>query len=154
MEISQISQFSLYFTGDSSYTAYWKECASMAYLDSFELVSDRDRPFITLRERSITFSKTAIEKLNYSAYVHMFIDKAGKKVAFQESEYDEDAIPFYKEPAEGRSVLVRIADKKKTKLMLDLSGVKGSEKGIRIYGEFISEEHLIGFDLTKPISKG
>ena len=69
----------------------------MSYLDSFVLVSDRDKPFITLRDRSVTFSKSAIEKLNYSPYVHMYIDKKAKKVAFQEAENDEDAIAFYKE---------------------------------------------------------
>lgn len=122
----------------------------MAYLDSFVLVSDRDRPFITLRERSITFSKSAIEKLHFSPYVHMYIDQKGRKVAFQESENDEDAIAFYKEPKEGRPVLVRISDKKKTKMMLDVAGVEGSEKGIRFYGELIEDEKAIGFDLAKP----
>ena len=126
----------------------------MAYLDSFELVSDRDRPFITLRDRSITFSKSAIELLNYSPYVHMYIDRKARKVAFQETENDGDAIPFFKEPKEGRPVFVRISDKKKTKMMLDLAGVEGSEKGIRFYGEFIENEKLIGFDLSKPVAQG
>ena len=123
----------------------------MAYLDSFVLVSDRDRPFITLRERSITFSKSAIEKLHFSPYVHMFIDRNGQKVAFQEAENDEDAIAFYKEPKEGRPVLVRISDKQKTKMMLDIAGVEGSEKGIRFYGDYIEDEKVIGFDLSKPV---
>ena len=126
----------------------------MAYLDSFELVSDRDRPFITLRDRSITFSKSAIELLNYSPYVHMYIDRKARKVAFQEAENDGDAIPFFKEPKEGRPVFVRISDKKKTKMMLDLARVGGSEKGIRFYGEFIENEKLIGFDLSKPVAQG
>lgn len=123
----------------------------MSYLDSFVLVSDRDKPFITLRDRSVTFSKSAIEKLNYSPYVHMYIDKKAKKVAFQEAENDEDAIAFYKEPKEGRPVLVRISDKKKTKMMLDIAGVEGSEKGIRFYGDYIEDEKVIGFDLSKPV---
>ena len=125
----------------------------MAYLDSFELVSDRDRPFITLRDRSITFSKSAIELLNYSPYVHMYIDRKARKVAFQEAENDGDAIAFFKEPKDGRPVFVRISDKKKTKMMLDLAGVEGSEKGIRFYGEFIENEKLIGFDLSKPVAQ-
>lgn len=123
----------------------------MAYLDSFVLVSDKESPFITLRERSITFSKSAIEELNYSPYVHMYIDAKGRRVAFQETESDESAIPFYREPKEGRSVLVRISDKKKTKMLLELAGVEGSEKGIRFYGECVPEEKLIGFDLTHPV---
>ena len=123
----------------------------MAYLDSFTLVSDRARPFITLRERSITFSKTAIELLHFSPYVHMYIDQSGHKAAFQEAENDEDAIAFYKAPKESRPVLVRISDKNKTKMLLDIAGVEGSEKGIRFYGEFIEDEKVIGFNLTKPV---
>ena len=125
----------------------------MAYLDTFELVSDKDRPYITLRERSITFSKTAIDLLGYTAYVHMYIDRKSKKVAFQATDYDENAIVFYKEPKLGRPVYVRISDKNKTKLLLDLAGEKGSEKGIRFYGEYIAAESLIGFDLTKPVKR-
>ena len=78
----------------------------MAYLDSFILVSDKDKPFITLRERSITFSKSAIEKLHYTPYVHMYINQKARKAAFQECEKDDDAIPFFKEPKEGRPVFV------------------------------------------------
>ena len=126
----------------------------MAYLDSFVLVSDKEQPFITLRDRSITFSKSAIEKLNFTAYVHMFIDEAAKKVAFQESQKDEDAILFYKQPKKGRPVFVRISDKKKTQMMLDLAGVEASEKGVRFYGEVVAEERLIGFDLSKPVYQG
>ena len=125
----------------------------MSYLDSFILVSDRDKPFITLRERSITFSKTAIENLHFSPYVLMYIDQKGRKVAFQESENDEDAIPFYKEPKAGRPVLVRISDKKKTKMILDIAGVEGSEKGIRFYGEYVEAEKVIGFDLAEPVAQ-
>jgi hypothetical protein len=83
----------------------------------------------------------------------MYIDRKARKVAFQEAENDGDAIAFFKEPKEGRPVFVRISDKKKTKMMLDLAGVEGSEKGIRFYGEFIENEKLIGFDLSKPVAQ-
>lgn len=122
----------------------------MAFLDSFELVNDRERPFITLRERSITFSKSAIELLQFSPFVYMYIDREGRRVAFQETLEDDAAIPFYREPKAGRPVLVRIADKKKTKILLDLAGVEGSEKGIRFYGEFMEKDRLICFDLSNP----
>ncbi|MDO4939445.1 MAG: hypothetical protein Q4E54_05720 [Lachnospiraceae bacterium] len=125
----------------------------MAYLDTFELISDKKKPYITVRERSITFSKTAIELLKYTPYVHMYIDKKGKKVAFQATEYDENTIAFYNEPKEGRPVYVRISDKNKAKLLLDLAGEKGTEKGIRFYGEYIADENVIGFDLSKPVKK-
>lgn len=46
--------------------------------------------------------------------------------------------------------MVRISDKKKTKLLLDLAKVDGSGKGVRFYGECVPEEKLIGFDLAHP----
>lgn len=120
----------------------------MAFLDTFELVENMARPYITLRDRSITFSKTAIEMLEYTPFIHMYIDRPGKRVAFKVTEYDEDAIPFYKEPKKGRPVFVRISDKNKTKMILDLMDEQGSEKGIRIYGTYYAEEKIIGFDLS------
>lgn len=120
----------------------------MGYLDSFELVSDKSRPFITVRERSITFSKTAIELLHFSAYVHMYIDKKNKIVAFQETENDDDAIAFYRDPKEGRSVFIRISDTKKAQLILNLAETNPTENGLRIYGKHIEEEKLIAFKLS------
>ena len=125
----------------------------MAYLDTFELISDKNKPYITVRERSITFSKSAIDLLKYTAYVHMYIDRKGKKAAFKATDCDENAIAFYKKPKEGYPVFVRISDISKTKLLLDLAGEKGSEKGIRFYGEYIADENLIGFDLSKPVKR-
>ena len=123
----------------------------MGYLDAFELVGEKERPFITVRERSITFSKTAIECLNFTPYVHMFIDRVGKRVAFQESGDDENAVSFYKDPKQGRPVLVRISDVKKVRMLLELAGTEATEKGYRFYGEFVPDEKLIGFDLSNPV---
>ena len=73
-------------------------------------------------------------------------------MAFQECGWDEDAIPFYREPKEGRPVFVRISDKKKTEMLLTLAKEKGSEKGIRVHGELVAEEKLIDFDLSSALN--
>ena len=86
--------------------------------------------------------------LDFTPYIHMYIDKKGRKVAFQKSEFDADTISFYKKAKTDSHVFVRISDKAKAELLWELIGKKGSEKGIRIYGDFIKNENLIGFDLS------
>ena len=122
----------------------------MPIIDAFELVTNgRDRPFITLRNRSITFSKTAIEALNNSAYVHMYLDKKGRRVAFTPCDNDEAAVPFYQAPKEGRSVLVRISDKEKAVMVMELARIQDCGNGLRFYGQWIPEESILLFDLEK-----
>lgn len=123
----------------------------MGFLDSFELVRDQNELFITVRERTITFSKVAIEALKFTPNIHMYINRERKILAFQQAEKDENSIPFYHKPKEGCPVLVRISDKKKAKLILNLSEQETSEKGIRFFGQLIEEENLIYFDLTKGL---
>lgn len=120
----------------------------MSYLDAYNLVSDNSRPFITVRNRSITFSKSAIEKLDFCPYVHMFVNEHTQRVAFQSAAEDKDAIPFYKEPKPGRSVLVRISDKKKADMILHIAKTSANDKGVRFYGICVPEERLIDFDLA------
>lgn len=123
----------------------------MGYLDSYTKVSDSAGPYITLRDRSITFSKTAIDALHCTEYVCMYINEKDCRVAFQESDDDTDGIPFYREPKEGRPVFVRISDKKKAQLIMTVAGISECGKGVRFYGKVIPEEKLIDFDLACPV---
>ena len=69
----------------------------MALPEGLKLVNDPvERPFITLRNLYITFSKQAVKMLEFSPYVHMFVDDRKKIAAFQVSENDAAAIPFYR----------------------------------------------------------
>ena len=120
----------------------------MPVIDEFELVgNDKERPFITLRNRSITFSKTGIEYLKFTPYVHMYLDRKGRRVAFTKSENDSAAIQFFQPPKEGRSVLVRISDKEKANMVMKIAQIQDCGKGIRYYGEWIPDEELLVFDL-------
>ena len=122
----------------------------MGEMDAFVKVSrskSSERPFITLRDRSITFSKSAIEYLGYSEYIDMYIDKKGKRAAFKACKKYDGAFPFYKPPKEGRPVLVRISDKKMTKMLLDLAMVEDPGKGMRFYGHYNEEESLLVIDM-------
>lgn len=108
---------------------------------------DYGKPFITISDRLITFSKMAIEQLQYTPYVHMMINENTHVVVFQACEKDGSAIPFYKEPDKGKQLLVRISSKKYASLILNMtsSGLVGNT--MRIYGDFLPEDKAIVFYL-------
>lgn len=120
----------------------------MAILDSFEMVNDiKPGAFITLRNSTITFSKSAIEALNYAGHIHMYIDKNNNQVAFQPCEQDDSSIVFYKQPAPGKQLLVRITSTSKAKMLMELAGITDCGKGIRYYGDYYEEENILVFTL-------
>ena len=126
----------------------------MALPKSAILVEDAvERPFLTLRNLYITFSKLTLEQLGYAAFVHMFIDQEKKQVFIQACEKDKAAIPFYKEPEEGKQLLVRITGKKNSQRLMELAGVMDCGKGIRFYGDFLPEDNAIVFDMTSSGSE-
>lgn len=120
----------------------------MALLDSFEMVKDtKDGPFITLRNTTITFSKVAIECLDYAEYVHMFLDRQNQRVAFQPCDKDDSALAFYVKPEQGKQILVRITGKAKARMLMDIAGIDDCGSGIRYYGTYHKEENLLIFSL-------
>ena len=121
----------------------------MNALEGFEVFqSGRLKPFITLRDGYITFSKTAIECLDYAEYVRMYVDKGNRKVAFQVSSNEEGTFVFFRKPKEGRSMLVRISEKKAVRELMSLAHIDTCRNGLRYYGEFIEEQRTIIFDMA------
>lgn len=126
----------------------------MGFLDCFELIESdnegKSKPFITVRDTSVTFSKQAIECLEYAAFVHMYWDKNGRRFAVKACEEDEVSYEFYRKPKEGRSMLVRISGKKLTSKVLELAGITKTDNGLRYYGEYIEDEKVLSFDMSIP----
>ena len=121
----------------------------VALPEGMKLIQDaNEKPFITLRNLYITFSKFAVEQLDNPAFVHMYIDTDKKMVAFQSCEKDSAAIPFYKKPEEGKQSLVRITGKRNATRLMELASVSDCGKGIRFYGDYLPEDHAIIFDMT------
>lgn len=121
----------------------------MALPKSAVLIEDAvERPFLTLRNLYITFSKLMVEQLEYAEYVHMYIDQKSKQVFFQACELDKAAIPFYKKPEEGKQLLVRITGKKNSLRLMELAGIDDCGKGMRFYGDFLPEDRAVVFDMT------
>ena len=120
----------------------------MAFIDGMKKFSDSERPFLTLRETTITFSKLAIELLGFSPYIHMFTDDERKVAAFVPCENDSSAIPFYKKPKEGKQLLVRVSGKERIKALMDAAGIDDCGKGMRFYGYYIEDEKTLVIDMT------
>jgi hypothetical protein len=119
----------------------------MAFIDNMEQYSDKDRPFLTLRETTITFSKRAVEMLEFSPYVHMYTDKKRCIAAFVPCEAGETAIPFFKD-REGKQMLVRVSGKDRIRALMDAGGITDLGKGLRFYGYFIEEEKTLVINMT------
>lgn len=121
----------------------------MALPDGLILVNDAvERPFITLRNLYITFSKLAIEQLGCAEYVHMFIDADKNIVVFQACDQDDAAIPFYKKPEAGKQLLVRLTGKRNSARLMELAGIDDCGKGIRFYGDYYPDDRAILFDMS------
>ena len=121
----------------------------MAFTDGMVKFSDSERPFLTLRETTITFSKLAVELLGYSPYIHMFTDNKRCLAAFVPCENDSSAIPFYKKPKEGKQLLVRVSGRERIKALMDAAGITDCGKGLRFYGYFIEEEKTLVIEMTR-----
>lgn len=121
----------------------------MSLPGSFVIYDEKvTRPFLTMRKLYLTFSKQAVEMMEYAEYVHLYLDKANRKIAFQVCKKDRLAIPFYKEPEEGKQMLVRLNGKERVAAIMEIAGIKDCGKGIRIYGDFLPDDKAIVFDLN------
>ena len=120
----------------------------MAFIDSMKQYTDSERPFLMLRDTTITFSKLAVEMLEFSPYVHMYTDNKRRIAAFVPCANDASAISFYKKPKEGKQLLVRVSGKERIKALMDAAGIDDCGKGLRFYGYFIEDEKTLVIEMT------
>ena len=120
----------------------------MAFIDGMDQYTDKEKPFLTLRESTITFSKLAVEMLEFSPYVHMYTDQKRRIAAFVPCEKDSSAIPFFKGRAEGKQLLVRVSGRERIKALMDIAGIENCGKGVRFYGYFIEDEKTLVIEMT------
>ena len=80
------------------------------------------------------------------------VQKKGSRItAFKACKKYDGALPFYKPPKEGRSMLVRITNKKMAELLLELASIKDPGKGIRFYGRYNEEESLLIINMEEAV---
>ena len=117
--------------------------------EGFQLIRlSSDQPFITLSDKLLTFSKSSIEMLDYSPYVHISINKEKKELLVEACEQDRFSVTFVKEVPKGRQIMVRWANRDLLDPIRELVGVPKNAEPVRIWGEFFPEHRAIKFDLT------
>jgi len=119
------------------------------FREGFQMLrSSSDSPFLTLSDKLLSFSKSAIEMLDYAPYVHFSINKEKKEVLVEPCEQDRFAIAFVKEVPKGRQIMVRWANRDLLDPIRELIPESRGPEPIRIWGEFYPEHKAIKFDLT------
>ena len=117
--------------------------------EGFQLIRlSSDQPFITLSDKLLTFSKSSIEMLDYSPYVHISVNKGKKELLVEACKQDRFSVSFVKEVPKGRQIMVRWANRDLLDPIRELVGVQKNTEPVRIWGEFFPEHKAIKFDLT------
>lgn len=96
--------------------------------------------FITVRERKIEFSSAAVDALDHSPYVKVYIDRRGKQAAFAASGKDDDAFPFWHQSEKVKFPRTCITRRSLIRILEDVSGVKAGKGSIRFEGKTVQEE--------------
>lgn len=126
----------------------------MSVLDGFDMCGEtKEKPFLTLRSNTLTFSKSSIDLLGKPEFVHAFIDTKNSRYAIQPCSKEQLALQFYVEPKPGKQAIVRWANKDRISDLTEIVDIKKYPKGVRIYGDYIREENVIIYDLkdTKEV---
>ena len=105
------------------------------------------QPFLTLTDRLLAFSKSAIELLDYAPYVHISLNPEKKEFLVEACSPDRYSIPFVKEAAGTKQILVRWGGRELLEPIKELMGLKQVTEPIRIWGQYYPEHKAIIFDL-------
>lgn len=106
-----------------------------------------DQPFLTLSERLVTFSKSAIELLGYAPFVHLSVNREKKELLVEACAQDRYSVAFVREVPKGRQVMVRWAHRDLLDPIRSLLDEPLTEP-IRVWGEFYPEHKAIIFDFS------
>ena len=97
-------------------------------LDNFTLITETTRPFITLRDRSISFSRQALDEMGNPEHILTYVKETDKLAAFKAGKTGSNL-----NPVNGK--LIRLCDVRICKRLMKLAGITDCGKGIRFYGE-------------------
>ena len=124
----------------------------MSILDDFVPEALRDSSvFISVTDYGITFSRDSVAMLGYPAFVRVYFDKKGKRMAVVPCESSEGARRFVKDGDLSGSGFVRWNDKRLLSQVYSLGALEPGGKGVRAMGEYVEEENLIVYDLKDTV---
>lgn len=120
----------------------------MDLLEGFKLINiAAGSPMVSITKNGVSFSRSAIAKINYPPYVHVMLDEVGARMAIIPSALDDDAMPFAKDK---KSRYVRWNNRDFTKRLLNLVSLDLNSpdfKGIRVESEYYPNENALIFNL-------
>ena len=120
----------------------------MAFLDEFKISHPKsDDPYITVASYGVTFPTSAMTCMGKPAFIHIYFDDTGKRVAFQPCQKDEDARPFYSPSIKAN--VIRWSNRRLRDHLCRLAEIKPTKNGIRFDGEYLEDENLLLIDLSK-----
>ena len=121
----------------------------MGRLDDYEIYTTNTggNIFISVTNYGVSFSKASVECLDYPEYVHVFFNRRENNMAIKPCEKDDEARVFVKNRDADRAGFVRWNDKKLIRYMIELADLKIGAKGIRIRGEYFSDENVLIYTL-------
>lgn len=119
----------------------------MSLLDSFKKVNlPGSAQSVSISSYGLTFNKSAVETLGLPAYVELFLDEEGKRLALVASQSSEN-IPFCINKS--NKINARINNKEFARKLYALMGWDLSNDTFRCYGVWHQEEKVLIFNLSE-----
>lgn len=106
---------------------------------------------VTITSNGLSFSKTAVIRMDKCAYVTFHIDESGKRIAIQKSSADEESAVKFLE-SEKKSISVRWNNHDLLKTLSKMMNWDLSQNSYKAEGEYIPEENAIIFSLKEAKS--
>ncbi len=104
-------------------------------------------PSISVTKNGITFSKSAIAKIDYPKYVKIYLNENSAQMAIKPcDDTDDDKVSFVKTDKKTINN-VRWNNREFNKQIIKLMDVSIDGNAFRIDAEYISEENILLFDL-------
>lgn len=122
----------------------------MSVLEGFKAFNFNEGvPYVSVTNNGMTFNKSVIMKLDYPKYVLLLIDEDTKRIAVQACTADTpNAAPFYNKEKKNNVLSVRWNGRDLLNTIQSLMDWNLQERGYRIDGALLKEDHAMLFDLN------
>lgn len=122
----------------------------MSALEGFKAFNFNEGvPYVSVTNNGMTFNKSVIMKLDYPENVLLLIDEDTKRIAVQACTADTpNAAPFYNKGKKNNVLSVRWNGRDLLNTVQNLMGWNLQERGYRIDGVLLKEDHAMLFDLN------
>lgn len=104
-------------------------------------------PYMSVTDNGMTFSKSAVIKMNKPSYVELLLNEDDKQLAIRACDKSEEgSIAFAKS---AKSTNVRMNNKDFLNTLSRMMGWDLKESGYRVSGEWFEQEQIMLFDMKQ-----